>query len=306
MTLFALPSPLPLPAALQQRIDAAALSFLQADRSFDFTAPAGEAALVPASSVSWRVFCNPLSVFIGGVAAVILELAEPRVRTGVWEHTSFRGDPVRRMQRTGLAAMITVYGPRRAAGEMIAGVARLHEKITGTTPDGRPYRASDPELLTWVHATASFGFSESYSRYVRPLEPAQRDALYQEGLASARLYGTVDAPGSDQQWRDLVAAMQSRLEPSPIITEFLAIVRQSAAFPAPLRGLQALLVRAAVDVVPQSLRHSLGLSACGLKPWEDALVRSLCGVADRVLLNTSPAVQSCRRLGLPADYLYHP
>jgi uncharacterized protein (DUF2236 family) len=35
------------------------------------------------------VFKNPLSLFIGGVTAVIMELAEPRVRTGVWEHTTF-------------------------------------------------------------------------------------------------------------------------------------------------------------------------------------------------------------------------
>jgi uncharacterized protein (DUF2236 family) len=64
--------------------------------SADFLRPAGEAALVSPDSVSWRVFKNPLSLFIGGVAAVILELAEPRVHTGVWEHITFRTDPIRR------------------------------------------------------------------------------------------------------------------------------------------------------------------------------------------------------------------
>jgi len=60
------------------------------DQSYaDFLRPSGEAALVSPDSVSWRVFKNPLSLFIGGVAAVIMELAEPRVRTGVWEHTTF-------------------------------------------------------------------------------------------------------------------------------------------------------------------------------------------------------------------------
>jgi uncharacterized protein (DUF2236 family) len=80
---------------------------------------------VPAESVSWRVFKNPLSLFIGGVAAVIMELAEPRVRTGVWEHTTFRVDPVRRLRRTGLAAMITVHGARSEAEAMIARVRRI-------------------------------------------------------------------------------------------------------------------------------------------------------------------------------------
>ena len=43
-----------------------------------FSQPAGEAALVSPNSVSWRVFKNPLSLFIGGVTAVTMELAEPR------------------------------------------------------------------------------------------------------------------------------------------------------------------------------------------------------------------------------------
>jgi uncharacterized protein (DUF2236 family) len=77
-----------------------------------FAYPAGEPALVPANSVSWRIFKNPVTLFAGGVAAVILELAEPSVRTGVWQHSGFRRDPVRRLERTGMAAMVTVYGAR--------------------------------------------------------------------------------------------------------------------------------------------------------------------------------------------------
>ena len=42
-----------------------------------------------------------------------MELAEPRVRSGVWEHTTFRVNPILRLRRTGLAAMVTIYGPRR-------------------------------------------------------------------------------------------------------------------------------------------------------------------------------------------------
>src|SRR5690606_17697375 len=75
----------------------------------DFTRPAGEPALSSPGSVSWTVFGNPVSLFIGGITAVLLELAEPKVRSGVWDHTSFRTDPLKRMRRTGLAAMVTVY-----------------------------------------------------------------------------------------------------------------------------------------------------------------------------------------------------
>ena len=89
-------------------------------KQVDFTRPAGESALVSPDSVSWRVFKNPIALYVGGITAVLLELAEPRVRTGVWEHTTFRTDPIPRMERTGLAAMVTVYGARSEAERMIA------------------------------------------------------------------------------------------------------------------------------------------------------------------------------------------
>src|ERR1700729_4637142 len=127
-------------------LDTAARGLIQSPRgpAVDFTQPKGEPALVAPDSVSWQIFKNPVALFIGGVAAVILELAEPSVRTGVWEHSSFRQDPMYRLQRTGLAAMVTVYGPRSVAEPMIAGVCRMHAAVQGETIAGMPYSAQDP------------------------------------------------------------------------------------------------------------------------------------------------------------------
>ena len=152
----------------------------------DFTAPKGEPALAAPDSVSWQVFKNPVSLFIGGVTAVLLELAEPHVRSGVWDHTTFRTDPVPRMRRTGLAAMLTVYGPKSKAEAMIAGVGRMHARVEGTTPAGSTYQASDPVLLDWVQATASYGFLEAYHAFVRPLSDADKDRFYAEFQTGGR------------------------------------------------------------------------------------------------------------------------
>src|SRR5215467_9628928 len=128
-------TPIVLPWPLRSGLEAAAWALLEpGDRyHIDFSRPAGEAALVSPDSVSWRVFKNPLSLFIGGVTAVIMELAEPRVRTGVWEHSAFRLNPIRRLRRTGLAAMVTIYGARSTAEPMIARIRRMHEMVAGTT-----------------------------------------------------------------------------------------------------------------------------------------------------------------------------
>ena len=255
------------------------------------------------NSVSWRVFKNPVSLFIGGVAAVIMELAEPRVRTGVWEHTTFRIDPIRRLRRTGLAAMVTIYGARGMAEAMIARVRRMHDRVAGSTPAGKAYRATDPELLNWVQGTAAYGFLQAYHAYVRPLSDLERDRYYAEGTLAASLYGA-SAATSEAALEMRFEAMANQLERSDILFEFLAIMRSAPILPLPLRPVQPLLIRAAIDLTPYWLRRIVGLTDHGLDAWEAGVVRQIGALADRIVLETNPAVQACRRMRLSANYLY--
>ncbi len=296
-----------LPRPIQRRLERGLAHLLQAEGATedDFLLPSGEPALASPDSVSWRVFKNPLTMFVGGVSAVVLELAEPRVRSGVWHHTTFRERPLERLRRTGYAAMMTVYGPRSRTESMIAGITRRHVRVRGIAPDGRPYSAADPELLDWVQATASFGFLEAYHLYVRPVTLHQRDRFYAEGQAAAKLYGAASAPDSQSALDTLFNRMQTQLEPSDIIFEFLRITRGMPALPAPLRPLQGLLVDAAVDAIPAPLRDRLGLGRrWALTPWQRAFVCRAGAAVDHLVLRTNPAVQACLRLGLAEDYLY--
>ncbi len=273
--------------------------------AIDFSMPRGEPALAAPDSVSWRVFKNPVALFVGGVTAVLLELAEPRVRSGVWDHTTFRTDPLPRMQRTGLAAMVTVYGARSTAEKMIAGVGRMHARVNGETPAGQTYQASDPELLDWVQATASFGFMEAYHAFVHPLSQADRDRFYAESAPAARLYGAVGSLRSEAELDAQFQAMAPKLERSEIVFEFLDIMRRTPALPGPLRLLQNSLIRASVELVPAWARETLGLDASyGLKSWEAPLIRWAGRTSDRLTLKSAPPAQACVRMGLPADYLY--
>ena len=143
-----------LPMSLQSRLEVVARALLNSknDPAIDFNRPVGERALLSSDSLSWRIFKNPVTLLIGGLSAVILELAEPAVRAGIWEHSSFRKDPMRRLRRTGLAALVTVYGPESVAVPMIARVVKMHSNVVGRTSCGISYDASDPRLLSWVQA----------------------------------------------------------------------------------------------------------------------------------------------------------
>src|SRR5256714_9440827 len=233
MAFVAVTTPIILPWPLQNSLEAATRALLQpGNRScIDFSRPAGEAALVSPDSVSWCVFKNPLSLFIGGVTAVIMELAEPRVRTGIWEHTTFRLDPIRRLRRTGLAAMVTIYGARSTAEPMIARIRRMHEMVAGTTVSGEAYRANDSGLLNWVQGTAAYGCLQAYHMYVQPLSSSERDRYYAEGVPAASLYGATGAPTSEVELEMLFHAMAGRLERSDIVLEFLTIMCSAPILP---------------------------------------------------------------------------
>ncbi|MBA3512473.1 oxygenase MpaB family protein [Sphingomonas sp.] len=270
----------------------------------NFSHPVGEPAIVPADSVSWRVFSNPVSLYVGGIAAVLLELGEPRVRAGIWDNSDFRRNPGERMRRTGAAAMVTVFAARSEFEALAAQVNAVHAQIAGETPEGQRYRADDPDLLLWVQATASFAFLSAYTRFVRPLTISEKNGYYAEAAAGARLYGVTDPPRSDAELQRLFDDVAPRLTPSPVIHQFLHIVRAEPILPAPLRPLQRLIVRAALGIIPERFRESL---AIGSEPRataaERALVRLLARTAGALHVPTSPWALAAQRLGLPADYL---
>jgi uncharacterized protein (DUF2236 family) len=264
--------------------------------AFDFSQPRGEPALAPQDGIAWRVFANPVALFVGGVAAVLLELAEPMVRSGVWDHGGFQRDPGMRLRRTGFAAMMTVYGPRSAAEQLIARVVRMHGQVRGCTPAGVPYHANDPRLLDWVQASAVFGFAEAYHRYVRPLSPAEKDLAFAESQPAARLYGATGVPHSWAAWEALLAATAPGLEGSDILAQFLRTMAEAPIVPAPMRPLQRLLVRAAVEISPEPLRSLPQLRGCGLRFGEAAAVRALARTFALLPLGDTPALQAARRL----------
>ncbi|MBI3438436.1 MAG: DUF2236 domain-containing protein [Proteobacteria bacterium] len=270
----------------------------------DFSAPLGAAALFEPDSVTWRVMKNPVALMVGGIAGVILELAEPRVRTGVWEHTSFRRDPAGRIRRTGYATMVTIYGPAEKARVMAAAVSRRHAAIDGVTPAGAPYRADDNELLTWVHATAAYGFLEAYYRFVRPLSVTERDQFYEEGALAAELFGVRTPPRTARAVDALFDAMRPKLERSDIVFEFLALLKQAPLLPTLARPFQRVAVRAAIEIIPDWARDVLRLNAKRLPPGGHIALRPLGAAAERVVLESAPPAQACVRLGLPANYLY--
>jgi uncharacterized protein (DUF2236 family) len=291
----------PPPALLSRLADRAGRALFAAPElpEADYRTPPGDAGLYGPDSMAWRIHANPVTLAVGGVAAVILELAEPRVRTGVWEHSIFRAQPLLRLKRTGEAAMVTTYGPTAAAERRIAMVNRMHAKVGGRTPEGRSYQALDPELLTWVHVTAGYGFLSAHLRYAEPgLSLADQDRYYAEGRKVGEAFGARDIPGSVREVADYMAAMTPRLEPHAIIAEFLGLVSKASPLGPAGRPLQSLLVRGALDLTPTAI-----VARLDLKPRRRpsaSLIRALAKAALAATGEDSIPGQAYSRMGRPA------
>lgn len=271
----------------------------------DYTVPAGEPAFAAPDSMSWRVFKNPIALAIGGVAAVLLEFADARIRSGVWDHSVFKTDPIGRSQRTGTAAMVGVYGPQSAARRVIQGVTNMHSKVTGMTPSGEAYKALDVELLDWVSATASFGFLTAYDRFVKPVSYDEKCRFYEEGEQVARLYGVKHPIRSPEDFDAMLAALMPRFEPHPINSEFLDIVKSGKEMRNVPKSLQSSLANASVSILPPKVREVLELGPeYDLSPLARMSLKSLGALAERIPVKGSPPAQAATRLGLPWTFAW--
>ncbi len=274
-------------------------------QTINFASPAGETALLAPDSLQWRIYKNQIALGIGGIAAVLLEFADPRIRSGVWDHSTYKADPIGRSRRTGTVALLACYGPASQARAVIGMVNRMHGKVKGETPAGEKYRALDPALLDWVAATASYGFLTAYHRFVAPLPLAEQNRFLRDSAAIGREFGARRTPQSVADFMAMLEELEPRFEPHPIIFEFLDIIESGKAAPSIPRFLHRAVARAAVSLLPEHVRERLQLGRRYDLGRVDRLALRLAGrLADRHKDLSSPPCQAAVRLGLPADFLY--
>jgi uncharacterized protein (DUF2236 family) len=128
------------------------------------------------------------------------------------------------------------------------------------------------------------------------LSADEKDVAFAEGRASALLYGALGAPASWTAWEALLVATAPGLEGSAVLAEFLRIMAEAAIVPGPMRPLQRLLVRAAVEITPEPVRSLPQLRGWGLRFGEAALVRGMARAGMLLPLGDTPPVQAARRL----------
>ncbi|MFR0717384.1 oxygenase MpaB family protein [Enterobacterales bacterium BD_CKDN230030183-1A_HGKHYDSX7] len=275
--------------AIRRRIETQVMSLTGlALGQLDLESPKGDPGLFGPQSMSWRVHGDFPSMLIGGIAALLLQLLHPAALAGVWDHSNFRGDLLGRLRRTSQFISGTTFGSTRDAEWLIAKVRDIHLKVTGNTPDGQPYAASDPDLLTWVHVAEVSCFLAAHLRYRDPHLPrTEQDRYYDEIALIAERLGARNVPRCCQQVDDYLRAMRPDLKCGARSQEVVAIL---LAAPAPSRLAQPvgkLMLQAGIDLLPEWAVEMLALQQ---GPLHRQLVRQ--GV-----LRTAPVLRWAMRNG---------
>ncbi|MES2442636.1 MAG: oxygenase MpaB family protein [Pseudomonadota bacterium] len=216
-------------------------------------------------SVVWRVHGDLITMMVGGVTALLLQMLHPAVLAGVWDHSTFRSDMLGRLRRTARFIAVTGYDSREAAGAAIAKVREVHTRVHGVLPDGTPYKADDPRLLAWVHVTEAIAFLGAWIRYAEPgMSLADQDRYFAEFAIIAEALGADPIPRTRAEAEALIAEMRADLFSDARTREVARMVLTQPAPSLVVKPFQALTFQAAVDLLPDWARDMHGLSGPGL------------------------------------------
>lgn len=155
------------------------------------------------------------SMFVGGLAALLLQSLHPLAMAAVAAHSGYRGDPWGRLNRTSTFLAVTTFGTSADAEAAVALVREVHARVRGRTADGVPYRADDPELLTWVHLAEADCFLRAHQQYGRrPLDSAGCDAYLADTARVARALGADRPPENVRELALRMARYRPGLRPT--------------------------------------------------------------------------------------------
>lgn len=203
-----------------------------------------------------------MALVLGGPAAAILQIAHPQVALGVANHSDFRNDSLRRLNRTLDSVYTITFSPRSEVEAMAARVRRAHAPVHGKTP--LSYTAFSLEAQMWVLATLMQLATQSYERFVGAISEDDREAYYRD----MRVFGTFFGLPTDygpQSWRDFCSYYDSVITGPELCS--LPISRELAHHvayprkPAILRAVwpaSGLMTR---EFLPSPVRERLGFTA---------------------------------------------
>ena len=225
-----------------------------------------------------------------GPAAVLLQVAHPRVAQGVADHSDFRDDALGRLRRTLSTVNRIAFGTVTEAEEMRARLNAVHGGVKGRTSEGmagpRGYSAFEPDLLMWVLATLIDASIKGYEFVWEPLGRERRERFYRDFRRFGTYFGLGEEVGPSDYgefvvyYEEMLAG--DLLGSHPLCAEVsAAVVRPQK--PWRDRMLGKMVDFLPIETVPATIRERLGLESTRWSRLRMAMLKRAAPVAFRVL-----------------------
>lgn len=189
---------------------------------------------------------------VGGIRALLVQALHPATLAGVRNHSRYEQDPLGRLAGTIRWLTVTTFGSFAAVAKEARRVNRLHDRVAGEQPV--PYRATEPNLLLWVHVAFTDSFLAAHSLYCAAPIPGGANAYISQWARSVEPLGLTEAPKSSEQLDEVMESFGDQLAFSQ---DTQAVVRFIKKPPLPrlVRPVYALFFQAALcSLRPQQLK----------------------------------------------------
>jgi uncharacterized protein (DUF2236 family) len=221
-----------------------------------FTDPPGDPGLFGPGSPIWYAHSD-VSGLVGGVAGLIIGGLNEPIMHGTNQHSAYSDDPARRLGHTVSFVHAMTYGGMPVVEKMVSIVRKMHTRVHGNMPDGRPYSAvADTDVgsanMIWTGVTQAYGIMLAHRLYhPKPLSDARVDEYYAQYARISRLLGAVgDIPSSRAEVDAYFAEIRPRLTYSEETADLLRFFTSPYGDTSTTRAGSVLISRAAIDVMP--------------------------------------------------------
>jgi uncharacterized protein (DUF2236 family) len=249
-------------------------------------------------SVTWRT-SSDLSAPVAGLRALMLQALHPLAMAGVDQHSNWREDPVGRLAATSAYLATVSFGEKTAAERAAARVRRIHEHVRGTdTFTGRPYSATDPALLLWVHAALVDSYLAARQLFGTELPPAEADDYVGEMVVAAELVGVPrdQIPATAAELDAYIESVRPELACTPAARDSMAYLLDPPGMDEDIAEIWTDIRCGAIAALPGWATRMYGYQAEPMTPARQTEIRQALGVLDVVFMGEPGVLEARQRI----------
>jgi uncharacterized protein (DUF2236 family) len=253
-----------------------------------FSEPVGDPGLFGPGSAIWHVHSDVVCL-VGGLSGLLLGALHQPTMHGTNQHSSYTDDPLARLGRTASFVNAMTFGATPVIDKACDMVRKMHNRVNGAMPDGRPYDANNDDQLIWTGMTQAYSVMRAHLRYhPHPLEGERIDEYYaQYAQFAINLGAAKPVPSSRAEVDEYFREMRPYLTFAEETAELADFFRRPFG-PDPLSKAGSLVImRAAFDTMPGWAQRLYGIrSASKISAIPKAIDSQLTRRSVKLLLGT--------------------